>query len=84
MDLIVIVKEGEELAGATRACWEGKSAPVSFAGGSEEQQIRRFSSEQQNMMLLMLLEVPSLPLLLSKLPLFLYTLNLLNKQLFLP
>ena len=52
MDLIVIVKEGEELAGATRACWEGKSAPVSFAGGSEEQQIRPFSREQQNMLLL--------------------------------
>ena len=79
----MIVKEVEELAGATRACWEGKSAPISFAGGSKEQQIRPFSSEQQNMLLLLLLEVLSLLLLLSKLPLFLYTL-LLNKQLFLP
>ena len=81
--LSVIVKEGKELAGATRACWEGKSAPVSFAGGSKEQQIRPFSSEQQNMLFLLLLEVLSLLLVLSKLPLLLYTL-LLNKQLFLP
>ena len=75
----MIVKEGEELAGATRACWEGKSAPVSFAGGSEGQQIKPFSSELQSMPLLLLLEMLSLLLLLSKLPLI-----LLNKQLVLP
>ena len=78
----MIVKEGKELAGATRACWEGKSAPVTFTGGSEEQKIRPFSSEQQNMLFLLLLEVLSLLSVLSKLPLLLYTL-LLNKQLFL-
>ena len=78
----MIVKEGEELAGATRACWKGKSAPASSAGGREGLQIRPFSSEQQSMLPLLLMEMPSLLLLLSKLPQFLYT-SLLKKQLFL-
>ena len=53
----MLVKEERKLAGATRACWEDKSAPASFTEESEELQTQSYSREQQNMLLLQLLEM---------------------------
>ena len=47
--------ENPKLAGATRACREGRSAPASSGGDREDQLIKLSRNEQQNMLLVFLL-----------------------------